>query len=103
MLDANDLNYLRWISQRLSVKYKESPEIILIVNNIIEKIEANISTYQHYSNFTTSSVSYCINTLKEIMVYEKNLASISKDLATKAILDKGNNTFENICITKLIK
>jgi len=103
MLNQNDLNYLKWIAQRLVNRYREDPKILLIVDDIICKINAEISTYKQYSSFVSRSIIDCSKTLSEVINYTNKLTSISKNKATQITIDKNTQTFENIDISEILK
>ena len=103
MLKQNDLDYLKWIAQRLVNRYREDPKILLIVDDIICKINAEISTYKQYNSFVSKSVIECSSALNEVINYTNKLASISNNKATQITIDKNTQTFENIDISEILK
>jgi hypothetical protein len=103
MLNQNDLDYLKWIAQRLVNRYREDPKILLIVDDIISKIIAEISTYKTYNNFIVKSLPSCANTLQEIINYTNKLSSITQQTATQITISKNTETFENIDISEILK
>lgn len=103
MLNQNDLEYLRWIAQRLVNRYREDPKILLVVDDIISKIIADISTSKTYNSFILKSIPSCIKNLEEIVSYTNKLSTISNHTATQITIDKNTNTFENMDISEIIK
>lgn len=103
MLNQNDLDYLRWIAQRLVNRYREDPKILLVVDDIISKITAELSTHKTYTNFVLKSIPDCIKNLQEVINYSNKLAYISNDTATQITIDKNTKTFENINISEIFK
>lgn len=103
MLNQNDLEYLRWIAQRLVNRYREDPKILLVVDDIVSKIIAEVSTHKTYSDFVLKSIPSCVKNLQEIINYSNKLASISHNTATKITIDKNTTTFENINLSEIFK
>lgn len=103
MLNQNDLEYLRWIAQRLVNRYREDPKILLVVDDIISKITAEISTHKTYNDFVLRSVPVCIKNLQEIVNYSTKLTSIANNAATQITIDKNTKTFENINLSEIFK
>jgi hypothetical protein len=103
MLNQHDLDYLKWIAQRLVNRYREDPKILLVVDDIVSKINSNISVYKTYNQFVEQSVISCIRTLREVSNYNSNLSLMIDDESRKITIDKISNTFENINISEIIK
>jgi hypothetical protein len=103
MLNQNDLEYLRWIAQRLVNRYREDPKILLVVDNIVCKIIAEISTHKTYSDFILKSIPSCVKNLQEVISYSNKLTSISDHTSTQITIDKNTETFENIDISEILK
>ena len=103
MLNQNDLDHLRWIAKRLVNRYREDPKILLIVDDIIDKIVGEITSYKNYNDFVSSSIEPCVKNLQEIINYTKNLPSITHNNTTQITIDKNTQTFENIDVSELLK
>jgi hypothetical protein len=103
MLNQNDLDYLKWIAQRLVNRYREDPKILVLVDEIIFKIIAEISTYKKHTNFIVKSLPLCIKTMQDIYDGTNKLPQITHNNATQITISKNTETFENINISEILK
>jgi hypothetical protein len=103
MLNQNDLQYLRWIAQRLVNRYREDPKIVLAVDDILSKIEAEMSTHKSYNEFVLKSIPSCIKNLQEVINYSDKLAYMSHNTSTQTTIDKNTKTFENLNLSEIFK
>jgi len=103
MLNQNDLEYIRWIAQRLVNRYREDPKIILVIDDIICKIIAEISTHKTYGDFILQTMPSCIKNLQEVVNYSNKLRSITNNTATQITIDKNTKTFEDINLSEILK
>jgi hypothetical protein len=103
MITQKDIDYLRWIAQRLVNRYGEDPKISLVVDEILVKIISDISTYKSYSGSVSESAQSCVKNLQEVIAYTNRLSTISIDTSKQIIIDKNTHTFENIDISEIFK
>ena len=103
MIDQKDIDYLRWVAQRLVNRYREDPKILLVVDDIVSKIIAEISTNKSYSDFILMSIPSCVKNLQEVIDYSNKLTSMSHNTATQITIDKNTTTFENINLSEIFK
>lgn len=101
MINQKDIDYLRWIAQRLVNRYKEDPKISLDVDEILTRIISDISTHKMYSNSISQTIPICIKNLQDIIAYTNKLSSISNDTAKQITVNKNINTFETMNLSEI--
>jgi len=102
-MQKNDSDFLIWISKRLVYKYKENPDIIAIIENIIKKYDLEKSTYQDIFFNVHTNISEIINNLTLTNKIFFNKFNEAKEKLEKLEIIQINNTFENLDIDQLFK
>jgi hypothetical protein len=96
MLSNKDVDFLKWIGQRLVNRYNEDPKIILYIEEIIEKISAEISVQKELNLFVSKSIASSIQNLQAIISYVSKVPQIVDNQVTQKTIDKNKKTFENL-------
>lgn len=103
MLHSNDINFLRWIAQRLVNRYKEDPKIILIIEDILNKIICEQEFINEFNNILSNYLGISIENLQNINNYfSKHKLIVSEKIRQKSI-EKSTETFENIDLSRVLK
>lgn len=103
MLNEKDLNYLQWIAKRLVNKYREDPQILILVDEIIAKIIGENQTNKIYNELITNNIPNCINILQEVLTFNQKIPTVNRDKTTQLLIDKNTSTFENINLSEIFK
>jgi hypothetical protein len=103
MINQNDVNYIKWLAQRLVHRYGEDPKLLITIDEIISKIISGLSLNKKYNDLILENTTICIKNLQEIITYTNNLPNLIKDNSNKIIIDKNTKTFEDIDIAEILK
>lgn len=99
----NDSEFLLWIAKRLVHKYKENPDIINVVENIIYKYGLEKKTYQDIFTEIHTNIEQTISDLnKTNRLFLDKFNTAKENLQQIEIIEK-NSIFENIDLNKLFK
>lgn len=99
-MQQRDSEFLIWIAKRLVYKYKENPDIISVIENIIHKYDLEKSIYQDmFFNVHTDLESIISNLVStNQLLFDKFNGS-----KNKSELIKTNSIFENLDVEQLFK
>ncbi len=103
MLNEKDLKYIKWLSQRLVNKYGEDPQILVLVDEIIAKIIAEIQANKMYGKLIVKNIPGCIKTLQEVIDYNQKMPIFNQNQTSQILIDKNTNTFENMDLSEIFK
>lgn len=103
MLTQDDINFLNWISRRLVNRYNEDPKIILIMDDIINKITCETSSFKELTTITYNSILTSINNLNKIIDHINSQKTTIQDKIRTQSIERNVSTFENINISEVLK
>lgn len=103
MLQLNDINFLRWIAQRLVNRYKEDPKIILIIEDILNKITCEQEFISEFNTILTNCLETSIQNLQNINDYYRQHNTIVSEKIKEKCIQKNTKTFENIDLSRVLK
>jgi hypothetical protein len=102
-MQQRDSDFLIWIAKRLVYKYKENPDIISIIENIIHKYGLEQSTYQDIFFDVHSNLESIISNLVSTNQIFGEKFNHAKEKLEQLELIKTNGIFENLDVEQLFK
>jgi len=103
MLTQQDVELLKWVSQRLVNRYGEDPAIILDINNIINRVISERTTYNDLTKTIKTSGAIIISKVGELVDFTNKIPQIIRDQTVQRTIEMHTNTFDNINIDELFK
>ena len=102
-MTESDKEFLLWIGKRLVYKYRENPEILSIIENIIEKSNSEQSIYHNFFLDTHNTLGKIITDMIKVnKTFSKQFFN-AKDQISQPQIEKVNDIFENIDISQMLK
>lgn len=102
MLDEKS-EYILWLTKRLVYKYKEDPQIVNVVENILIENQSQLSFYKKTHDSIDKFLKASIHNLSEIHS-EYNLGLKNKEEeVNKVKLETKNEVFENLDLDNLFQ
>jgi len=98
-----DLQFLQWISQRLVNKYNEDPKIVLHINDLISRLNTEISTYKELRTVINESVTCSIRNLQEILNHNNSATLLIREKISEDRIKQNAETFESLEIDKILR
>jgi|688.fasta_scaffold480456_1 hypothetical protein len=97
-MNIKDQEYILWLCKRLVNKYKESPEAIRVVENILNENEKELSFYKNAQSHIDRFIDITIKNLSELKNYSVHKQQKTERLPTIVPAD---DIFEDINFNNL--
>lgn len=100
-MHQRDSDFLLWIAKRLVYKYRENPDIVNVVENIITKHGLEQSSYQEIFIDIHSEITGIVDRLSSTNnLFMSKINDANKKLEENRVI-KINSSFENLNIDEL--
>jgi hypothetical protein len=103
-INPKDSDFLIWMAKRLVYKYRENPDIIKVVDQIISSCSVKNDIYEDFITDISSSIENIIESINQNkQALNNSFLKIQQKIKTKQENILQNSTFDDLDVESLFK